>query len=213
MFGGKNVDHVFVILPMIIVTVNMVPNQYHWRVILTINFAFVLKIVNLNLASTTEELESLICSTLSSDITLFEKISSSAYRLRINCVAKEDDEFHSDTEDSGSVDDDPNDNGPYSNSDDSGCESGNSIIRKVMDLNCHKSQSNMPTVYNEIDESHPGEVWLLGLMEGEYSDLSLEEKLNALAALTDLLHAGSSIRVEVTDYFSMVPTMSFYSEC
>lgn len=213
MFGGKDVDHVVVILTMIIVTVNMIPNMYHLQDILTINFDFVLKIVELNLASTTEELESLICSTLSSDITLFEKISSAAYRLRINSVAKEVDECHSDGEDSGSVDDDPNDNGPYSSSDDSGCESGNSNIRKVMDLNCCKSQSNMPTVYNEIDESHPGEVWLLGLMEGEYSDLSLEEKLNALAALTDLLHAGSSIRVEVIDHFSMLPTISFYSEC
>ncbi|KDP45175.1 hypothetical protein JCGZ_15040 [Jatropha curcas] len=54
----------------------------------------------------------------------------------------------------------------------------------------------MLTVHNEIDESQPGEVWLLGLMEGEYSDLSIEEKLNALVALIDLLSAGSSVRVE-----------------
>jgi hypothetical protein len=158
---------------------------------------FFLKIAELNLASTTEELESLICSTLSSDITLFEKISSSAYRLRISSVAKEVDEFQSDTEDSGSVDDDPNDSDPCSSNDDSGCESGNSNPRKLKYMNRPKSQNNMLTVYNEIDESNPGEVWLLGLMEGEYSDLSVEEKLNALVALTDLLLAGSSIRVEV----------------
>lgn len=64
-------------------------------------------------------------------------------------------------------------------------------------MNRHKSQNNMLIVHNEIDESHPGEVWLLGLMEGEYSDLSIEEKLNALVAITDLLLAGSSFRVEV----------------
>ena len=161
------------------------------------DFFFFLKIAELNIASTTEELESLICSSLSSDITLFEKISSSSYRLRISSVAKEVDEFQSDTEDSGSVDDDPNDRGPYSDSDDSGCESGNSNSRKFKYMNRHKSQNNMLIVHNEIDESHPGEVWLLGLMEGEYSDLSIEEKLNALVAITDLLLAGSSFRVEV----------------
>ena len=32
----------------------------------------------------------------------------------------------------------------------------------------------MLSVHNEIDESHPGELSLLGLMEGEYSDLSIE---------------------------------------
>jgi hypothetical protein len=56
----------------------------------------------------------------------------------------------------------------------------------------------MLTFENEIDESRPGEVWLLGLMEGEYSDLSIEEKLNGLVALIDLVSAGSSIRLEVT---------------
>ncbi|XP_030963210.1 homeobox-DDT domain protein RLT3 isoform X2 [Quercus lobata] len=155
-----------------------------------------LPIAELNIASTTEELESLICSSLSSDITLFEKISSSSYRLRISSVAKEVDEFQSDTEDSGSVDDDPNDRGLCSDSDDSGCESGNSNLRKFKYMSRHKSQNNMLIVHNEIDESHPGEVWLLGLMEGEYSDLSIEEKLNALVAITDLLLASSSIRVE-----------------
>ncbi|KAG2713473.1 hypothetical protein I3760_04G177700 [Carya illinoinensis] len=155
-----------------------------------------LQIVELNLSGTAEDLESLICSTLSSDITLFEKISSFAYRLRNNYVAKAVDEFQSDTEDSGSVDDYPNDSGPCSSSDDLGCGSENSNIRKIKYTSGRKSPSNMLTVYNEIDESHPGEAWLLGLMEGEYSDLSIEEKLNALVALTDLLLAGSSIRVE-----------------
>uniref|UniRef100_A0A2N9IPY1 Homeobox domain-containing protein n=1 Tax=Fagus sylvatica TaxID=28930 RepID=A0A2N9IPY1_FAGSY len=144
-----------------------------------------LPIAELNLASSTEELESLICSTLSSDITLFEKISSSAYRLRISSVAKEVDEFQSDTEDSGSVDDDPNDSDPCSSNDDSGCESGNSNPRKLKYMNRPKSQNNMLTVYNEIDESNPGEVWLLGLME--VSEWRIQHKLLLNAYLTSII--------------------------
>ncbi|KAF3555440.1 hypothetical protein F2Q69_00016437 [Brassica cretica] len=50
-----------------------------------------------------------------------------------------------------------------------------------------KHKSKMLEVCSEIDESHPGEAWLLGLMEGEYSDLSIEEKLDVFMALIDLL--------------------------
>ncbi|KAK2647491.1 hypothetical protein Ddye_014980 [Dipteronia dyeriana] len=153
------------------------------------------QIAELNLAGTTEELESLICSSLSSDITLFEKISSSAYRLRV-ISSKEADDFDSDTEDSGSVEDNSNDAGTCSSSDDSECDSENHCRRRLKHVNCRKSKNKMLTVHNEIDESHPGEVWLLGLNEGEYSDLSIEEKLNALVALIDLVSAGSSIRME-----------------
>ncbi|KAK8688666.1 hypothetical protein V6N13_087418 [Hibiscus sabdariffa] len=155
------------------------------------DLALSLPVTELNLTSTAEELEELICSTLSSDITLFEKISSSAYRLRCSSVAMDNDDCHSDTKDSGSVDDDSDDS-----SDDSECDSGNHYQKKIKHDNRHKSKNNMLKVYTEIDESHPGEVWLLGLMEGEYSDLSIEEKLNALVALIDLLSAGSSIRME-----------------
>ncbi|XP_021300642.1 homeobox-DDT domain protein RLT3 isoform X1 [Herrania umbratica] len=155
-----------------------------------------LPVTELNLTSTTEELEELICSTLSSDITLFEKISSSAYRLRRNSVAKEGNDFHSDTEDSGSVDDDTDGSSASSSSEDSDCDLGNYYQQKLKHKNYRKSKNNMMAVYTEIDESHPGEVWLLGLMEGEYSDLSIEEKLNALVALIDLLRAGSSVRME-----------------
>ncbi|XP_039039455.1 homeobox-DDT domain protein RLT3-like [Hibiscus syriacus] len=154
------------------------------------DLALSLPVTELNLTSSTEELEEVICSTLSSDITLFEKISSSAYRLRCSSVAKDSNDCHSDTEDSGSVDDSDD------SSDDSECDSGNYYQRKTKHDNHRKSKNNMLTVYTEIDESHPGDVWLLGLMEGEYSDLSIEEKLNALVALIDLLSAGSSIRME-----------------
>ena len=52
---------------------------------------------------------------------------------------------------------------------------------------------------SEIDESYSGERWLLGLMEGEYSDLSIDEKLDCLVALIDVVSgAGSVPRLEVT---------------
>ncbi|PQM42441.1 homeobox-DDT domain protein RLT3-like [Prunus yedoensis var. nudiflora] len=102
-------------------------------------------------------------------------------------------ESQSDTEDSGAVDHDHlGDSGTCSSDDDSGCNSGNSKIKKLTYMNHGKSKDNMVIVYTEIDESHPGEVWLLGLMEGEYSYLSIEEKLSAIVAPIDLLHAGSS---------------------
>ncbi|KAJ1408166.1 WHIM2 domain [Sesbania bispinosa] len=155
-----------------------------------------MQIAELNLVSTTEELESLICSTLSSDITLFEKISSSAYRLRMSTVMKDNDEFQSDMEDYGSVDDELNDTDTCSSGDDFESDSINTNIRKLKRANSRKIKNNILKVYTEIDESHPGEVWLLGLMESEYSDLNIEEKLNALVALTDLVSSGSSIRMK-----------------
>ncbi|XP_062007691.1 homeobox-DDT domain protein RLT2 isoform X2 [Rosa rugosa] len=47
----------------------------------------------------------------------------------------------------------------------------------------------------EIDDSNPGEPWVQGLTEGEYSDLSVEERLNALAALIGVAIEGNSIRI------------------
>lgn len=46
----------------------------------------------------------------------------------------------------------------------------------------------------EIDESHVGDAWLFGLMEGEYAELSVEERLNALVALVNLVKSGNSVR-------------------
>lgn len=47
----------------------------------------------------------------------------------------------------------------------------------------------------DIDESNPGEPWVQGLMEGEYSDLCVEERLNALVALIGVAIEGNSIRL------------------
>ncbi|KAI3799579.1 hypothetical protein L1987_34878 [Smallanthus sonchifolius] len=153
-------------------------------------------IVGLKLATTTDQVEQLISSMLSSDITLFEKISSSIYRLRINSITKNSEDDESDLEDYGSVDDDPKDISNHLNINDSDNDSGTSIADKDGQKNLTKNKDNKLLVNSEIDESYPGEMWLLGLMEGEYSDLNIEEKLNALLALVDLLRAGSSIRME-----------------
>ncbi|OWM73841.1 hypothetical protein CDL15_Pgr018901 [Punica granatum] len=154
------------------------------------------QIAELNISSTTEELENSICSSLSSDIALFEKISSSTYRLRVNFGSKDDGDCHSDTEDSGTIDDQHDESGLCSSGNNSECESESPSYRKSKHMNHYKRRNSMLFVNGEIDESNPGEPWLLGLMEGEYSDLSIEEKLNALEALIDLLRAGSSIRME-----------------
>lgn len=142
------------------------------------------------------ELECLVSSTLSSDITLFEKISSCGYRLRANPATKEPEVSQSDSEDFGSVDDDSDMNLEHSS-----CESdelGGCHSNKHSRSKTHENKCTTLVLHTEIDESHPGEAWLLGLMEGEYADLSIEEKLSALLALIDLLSSGYSIRLEVT---------------
>ncbi|KAF8031177.1 hypothetical protein BT93_D0397 [Corymbia citriodora subsp. variegata] len=51
----------------------------------------------------------------------------------------------------------------------------------------------------EIDESKSGESWIRGLTEGEYSHLSVEERLNALVALIGIANEGNSIRAVLED--------------
>ncbi|KAL0321943.1 UNVERIFIED_CONTAM: Homeobox-DDT domain protein RLT3, partial [Sesamum calycinum] len=149
-------------------------------------------IVELNLTDTLPDLENLVTSALSGDITLFEKISSSGYRLRIHAAEKECEDCPSDSEDFGSMDD----ISEVTGGDDANDSEYETVGCSPSKTDVGQSNINMLRVYNEIDESNPGEVWLLGLMESEYSDLSIEEKLNALVALIDLLGAGSSIRME-----------------
>ncbi|KAG1359055.1 Homeobox-DDT domain protein RLT3 [Cocos nucifera] len=156
------------------------------------------EIVDLDLPNTKEELEQLIGLTLSTDITLFEKIGPSAYRLRVDPHVKGKEDLLSDTEDSGSVDDDSMD-ASSSNDDSDDSEEINSAIRERLIVKYkawRKKTGQEVAKCTEIDESYSGEAWVLGLMEGEYSDLSIEEKLNALAALVDLVGAGSILRTE-----------------
>lgn len=153
-----------------------------------------LRVVDLHLTNTTEELEYLICSTLSSDITLFEKISSSAYRLRSNPLTSKGERDHqSDSEDSRSVDVSCGDS-IFSN--ESELDSARTSFSIINHRQGSRKKHSKVVDDTEIDESNPGELWVLALMEGEYSELSLEEKLTTLVALADLTSAGSSIRVD-----------------
>ncbi|KAJ0018948.1 hypothetical protein Pint_10515 [Pistacia integerrima] len=59
--------------------------------------------------------------------------------------------------------------------------------------------SNLNQENVEIDESKPGESWIQGLTEGDYSHLSVEERLNGLVALIGLANEGNSIRAVLED--------------
>ncbi|KVH89511.1 DDT domain-containing protein [Cynara cardunculus var. scolymus] len=52
---------------------------------------------------------------------------------------------------------------------------------------------------SEIDERKSGEPWVQGLTEGEYSDLCVEERLNALVALIGIANEGNIIRLVLED--------------
>eukprot|EP00258_Populus_trichocarpa_P020970 XP_024436989.1 homeobox-DDT domain protein RLT1 isoform X1 [Populus trichocarpa] len=51
----------------------------------------------------------------------------------------------------------------------------------------------------EIDENNSGESWIQGLTEGEYSHLSVEERLSALVVLVGISNEGNSIRAVLED--------------
>lgn len=55
--------------------------------------------------------------------------------------------------------------------------------------------SNSHQEDNVIDDGNYGELWVQGLIEGEYSDLSVEERLNALVALVGVANEGNSVRI------------------
>ncbi|KAF7028296.1 hypothetical protein CFC21_040241 [Triticum aestivum] len=152
------------------------------------------QIIGLNLSGASE-VEQLIFSTLSSDITLFEKIAPCAYRLRVDPRIKGKEDPRSDTEDSGTVDNDgdASSSGDESDGPQESYPEHESRIVRWRQKNVHKNMNKC----SEIDESYSGERWLLGLMEGEYSDLSIDEKLDCLVALIDVVSgAGSVPRLE-----------------
>ncbi|KAL4200597.1 hypothetical protein AMTRI_Chr02g211950 [Amborella trichopoda] len=158
------------------------------------------QVSSLNQPMTIDGLEPLVSSTLSSDITLFEKISPTAYRLRGNPGSlKGSMQFDSDSEDSGSVDNDSVDEETDDSEESDASEESDSEMyegSKRRRVGFNKKLCKSITEGTEIDESHVGEAWVLGLMEGEYSNLSIEEKLNALVALVDLMDAGPGIQKE-----------------
>ncbi|XP_008811888.2 homeobox-DDT domain protein RLT2-like isoform X2 [Phoenix dactylifera] len=64
----------------------------------------------------------------------------------------------------------------------------------AINSNCHEVV-NADMEDTEIDESNFGAPWVQGLTEGDYFDLSVEERLNALVALIGVAIEGNSIRV------------------
>lgn len=151
------------------------------------------QIVTLDLPSAMEEQEELIKSTLSSDITLFEKIGPAAYRLRCNHQIKGKNGTQSEDDDSGSVEDEYSDAYRGGSSDDSEEESSGACGQRIVKYkNMHERTEQKLIECSEIDESYTGEAWVQGLVEGDYSNLSTGEKLDALVALLDLIGACSS---------------------
>lgn len=72
--------------------------------------------------------------------------------------------------------------------------------------NTNTTISSYPDEENmEIDESKSGESWIQGLTEGDYSDLSVEERLNALVRLVGIANEGNSVRLvlEVLKYIHL----------
>lgn len=78
----------------------------------------------------------------------------------------------------------------WKESNDNGCSVGKSTDVGGM---CH-DETNTDHEDTDIDESYPGEHWVQGLMEGEYANLSIEERLHALVALIGVATEGNSIR-------------------
>ncbi|XP_047946305.1 homeobox-DDT domain protein RLT2 isoform X1 [Salvia hispanica] len=67
----------------------------------------------------------------------------------------------------------------------------------VVGVNSQVSASDLED--SVVDESSPGEPWIQGLTEGEYADLSTEERLNALVALIGVANEGNAIRVALEE--------------
>ncbi|RWW59382.1 hypothetical protein BHE74_00033676 [Ensete ventricosum] len=61
-------------------------------------------------------------------------------------------------------------------------------------LNCCEA-GNGDMEDTEIDDSNFGEPWVQGLSEGDYSELTVEERLNALVALVGVATEGNLIRI------------------
>ncbi|KAI3744917.1 hypothetical protein L1987_58015 [Smallanthus sonchifolius] len=70
-----------------------------------------------------------------------------------------------------------------------------SVDRSNIVVGTPGTDKGVPDMDNIVDESISGESWVQGLMESEYSDLSVEERLRALVSLIAVANEGNSIRV------------------
>lgn len=101
--------------------------------------------------------------------------------------------------------------------------SGKEILQEVLEPSEHHLENvvmtSLEAVPNkedtEIDESQSVEPWVQGLVDGEYSDLSVEERLNALVALIGVANEGNSIRIilEVLLYFLLQWVYELFFSC
>lgn len=84
-----------------------------------------------------------------------------------------------------------------------------SSLARSVDVGIYNDASNVDDEDPDIDESNPGEPWVQGLMEGEYSDLSVEERLNALVALIGVAIEGNLIRLVLEVFILFCPFLFF----
>ncbi|XP_043687473.1 homeobox-DDT domain protein RLT2-like [Telopea speciosissima] len=73
--------------------------------------------------------------------------------------------------------------------------SGAAIDQSIIVTGTCNEAVNLNQEETEIDESNSGESWVGGLTEGDYSDLRVDERLNAVVSLIGLAIEGNSIRV------------------
>ncbi|KAK3043361.1 hypothetical protein RJ639_002663, partial [Escallonia herrerae] len=73
--------------------------------------------------------------------------------------------------------------------------SGAAVNRSIDDAGIHNEATKINKEDTVIDENNSGEAWVQGLVLGDYSDLSVEERLDALVALINVANEGNSIRI------------------
>ncbi|PSR98600.1 Homeobox-DDT domain protein [Actinidia chinensis var. chinensis] len=79
-------------------------------------------------------------------------------------------------------------------------DASGTLVNQFVDISCKDKGPNNPDQGDpEIDEGESGELWVQGLAEGEYSDLSVEERLKALVTLVGIGNEGNSIRSVLED--------------
>ncbi|WOL14533.1 hypothetical protein Cni_G23313 [Canna indica] len=84
-------------------------------------------------------------------------------------------------------------NGPQVPSSENSITVSNSGALQLPDTSSNHHEPDMEE--KEIDENNYGEPWVQGLSEGDYSELSVEERLNALVTLIGVSIEGNSIRM------------------